>query len=148
MNDENIMPHRWKPGQSGNPSGRPKGRSAKGIKEALMNNLEDHPELLNALAKKAIKYALAGNFNYWRAIFEIVEGKIGTVEPEVIDWTALNNEGDTPRPIGRFRVDYSTMPEPEPEDCPEELVARLKAARDQRSQETEQSSDQGEQGVD
>ena len=134
MNDENIVPHRWKPGQSGNPSGRPKGRSARGIKEALLNNLEDRPEILNALATKAIKHALAGNFNYWRAIFEIIDGKIGTIEPEVIDWSELDNEGDTIRPIGRFRIDYSSQPEPEPEDCPEELMAKLKAAREQREQ--------------
>jgi len=118
-NPENLKP--FQPGQSGNPAGRPPGRSVRSIKQALKDRLDDKPELVNALVSSLIKQALKGSFPHLKMILEIVDGPIGQREPEFIDWSVWDNEGDTERPIkGRgnsfVRVhNFDHEPEPEPE---------------------------------
>jgi len=62
----------WKPGQSGNPKGRPKG--IKYISEALREQLSNE-ELVNELAKKLIDRAKKSD-SAITIIFERTEGKV------------------------------------------------------------------------
>lgn len=73
-NEENIIPHRFKPGQSGNPNGRPKGSSITPRLKRIIE--ENNGEIADALVKSAIKNALKGDFRFWNAIMERVEGKV------------------------------------------------------------------------
>lgn len=73
-NIENIKPHQFKPGQSGNPKGRPRGSS---ITPRLKRIIEENEgEIADALVKSAIKNALKGDFRFWNAIVERLEGKV------------------------------------------------------------------------
>jgi len=73
-NDENIKPHQFKPGQSGNPKGRPKGR---GLTDRLREVLEkDNGKAADELIKTAMREAKAGDFRFWNAIFDRLEGKV------------------------------------------------------------------------
>ena len=73
-NEENIIPHQFKPGQSGNPKGRPKGSSITPRLKRIIE--ENNGEIADALVKSAIKNALKGDFRFWNAIMERVEGKV------------------------------------------------------------------------
>jgi hypothetical protein len=115
-NPENLKP--FQPGQSGNPAGRPPGRSIKSLKTALKDRLADKPQLVDALVSSLIKQARKGSFPHIKMIFEIIDGPINQPEIEFIDWSALDDEGDTTRPGGQTRVragSYDFMPEPPPE---------------------------------
>ena len=76
---------RFKPGQSGNPSGRPKG--GKSITAALRHLIDDGldgKDLAEELARLAIKRAMQGDFKFWDAIVERIDGKVvEKIESEV-----------------------------------------------------------------
>ena len=64
MGDEPIKrpgPHRWQPGESGNPSGRPAGTQevATRIREALRERLD--PDTAKELARVMVELSLSGN---------------------------------------------------------------------------------------
>jgi|SRR5581483_1679270 len=64
---------RFKPGESGNPSGRPKRRP---IAELLFAELErNNFAALRAIVRRAIAEAKKGNFDYYRDIRETIDGK-------------------------------------------------------------------------
>lgn len=63
----------WKPGQSGNPKGRPKGTLY--LSEALREQLHD-PETVRQIAMKIIKDAKRGNYNAINLLAERTEGKV------------------------------------------------------------------------
>lgn len=67
--------HRWQPGQSGNPKGRPRGR---GITDRLRKLVEedDDGKLAAELAKAATDAARKGDFRFWNAIVERLDGKV------------------------------------------------------------------------
>jgi hypothetical protein len=65
----------FKPGQSGNPKGRPKGRTISNELRKIIEE-DDDGKIATALAKKALQCALDGDFRYWNAIIERVDGKI------------------------------------------------------------------------
>lgn len=72
-NPENLRPP-WKPGESGNPKGRPKGRS---ITDRLRQIVEqDDGKVADALAKAATKAALKGDFRFWQEILNRLEGAV------------------------------------------------------------------------
>ncbi len=70
-----LMPP-WKPGQSGNPLGRPKGRVLTSAIEKLIENGLDGKDLSQALAKKAVAMALSGNFQFFNLLMERLDGKV------------------------------------------------------------------------
>ena len=82
---------RWKPGESGNPNGRPKGKrnfktdfelAAREIAKALRMG-EDPEPIYIELMKQGIKSGLKGNYNFWKDLAERLYGK----EPEELKIT-------------------------------------------------------------
>lgn len=64
----------WKPGQSGNPDGRPPSRPiAAEIKKLLEKN---DWAALKAIAKKGLAKAKAGDFRFWKELMDRVDGKV------------------------------------------------------------------------
>ena len=62
----------FKKGTSGNPNGRPK----KPLQCALEAELEAKPELVRELVQTGLRKALEGDFRYWSAIFDRIDGKV------------------------------------------------------------------------
>jgi len=86
-NTQNLKP--WKPGQSGNPGGRPKRDS---ITSALLQQLEqqntDSETIADSIAAVLVKRALSGDVRAIREIADRTEGKPRQqikVEAEVMD---------------------------------------------------------------
>ena len=83
-------------GTSGNPGGRPK----KCFTDVLLKRLDKRPELVEGFVTVAIQNALKGDFRFWSAIYERVEGKVASSieisDKPAIDWSAIDNECDTP----------------------------------------------------
>jgi hypothetical protein len=75
--------YRWKPGQSGNPRGRLKGRTLTDkildlIASGRVDNvkLPEGQDVGDALARVAVVQALKGDFRFWNAILDRTEGKV------------------------------------------------------------------------
>jgi hypothetical protein len=66
---------RWKPGQSGNPGGRPKGRSVTSELRDLLDNEHNGKRLAAIIAELIMKGALQGKLDYLREIIDRTEGK-------------------------------------------------------------------------
>lgn len=94
-NIQNLRPP-WPKGTSGNAGGRPR----KPLQIALEAELDAKPELLRAMVQKGLKMALEGDFRYWSAIWDRLDGKVMTnieiSDKPQIDWSAIDNECDTP----------------------------------------------------
>lgn len=87
---DHLREHQWKPGQSGNPNGRPPSRR---FKRALMKLLEaaesgETPEFsVDMIAKALFKAAKEGNVQAIREFADRVDGKVaqpivGSTDPE------------------------------------------------------------------
>lgn len=83
-NPENLEPHQYQPGQSGNPKGKPKGikNSKTQLRKWLaLDSMQKAPEgegtvdYFDAILLKTMKDALAGDTNARRDIFDRLEGK-------------------------------------------------------------------------
>ena len=69
--------HRWKPGQSGNPQGPPKGKGS--IVAQLHKMLEKElqgRDMAEAMARIAYQRALQGDFKFWDAIVDRIDGRV------------------------------------------------------------------------
>lgn len=83
MANPNAIPpeeHKFQPGESGNPEGRPKGSRNMStiLKELLDEDVDvegDKMPFRNAIVKKLIKKANAGNLRAIQEIFDRTEGK-------------------------------------------------------------------------
>ncbi len=64
---------RWKPGQSGNPGGRPKWKP---MSEALQRLAEQEPGLWDALVRSAVVKGGKGDMTAINTIWDRIEGKI------------------------------------------------------------------------
>ena len=86
-NPENLIPHRYKPGQTGNPKGYSRGRRA--IDHLL--ELIEQEQLDKAIAQRWLDAILGGDFRYMREYLERRDGKvpqplqIGTDESKLSD---------------------------------------------------------------
>ena len=71
--------YQFKPGQSGNPSGRRKGPQGKSIAKAIKGLVDEGLEgkdLAEALARVAVKRALSGDIRFYQMILERIDGKV------------------------------------------------------------------------
>lgn len=71
---DNITAHQFKPGQSGNLNGRPKGKTVTERLQKIIN--ENEGEIADALVKSALKQALKGDHRFFKEILDRVEGKV------------------------------------------------------------------------
>jgi hypothetical protein len=72
--------HLFKPGQSGNPNGRP---STKKFTDKIRQALEKNDgEMLRAMVNVACQRALKGDFRYFKEIIDRVEGKVDRTAEE------------------------------------------------------------------
>ena len=97
---------RWKPGQSGNPAGYSRGRRQI---DDMIDLIEETSGAQRAISKAWLKQVLAGSYPHLREYLERRDGKVPTpveaVQTPGIDWSALDNECDTERPINRKPID-------------------------------------------
>jgi Family of unknown function (DUF5681) len=75
--------HQWKPGQSGNPGGRPKGRSLTSrIRDLLDTNeidgkpIEDGKQVADLVVDVIIERALRGDFKFVDLVMNRIDGKL------------------------------------------------------------------------
>ncbi len=66
---------RWKPGQSGNPGGRPKWKP---YSEAMQAIIEEHPAVMKELATAMLAKAAKGDVSAAALIWDRLEGKVAT----------------------------------------------------------------------
>src|SRR5690349_4665088 len=66
---------RWKPGQSGNPGGRPKGPGVTAALRALAQTQHNGKSVAEVLAERLMKEALSGKFPFAKEVLERLEGK-------------------------------------------------------------------------
>ena len=86
---DHLKPHQFKPGQSGNPGGRPK---KKPVTEAYEQLISD-PEVAQAIARGIIRAARKGNVRAAAEIADRVEGKVSQdVNLNVVDYRKIAEE--------------------------------------------------------
>ena len=67
---------RFKPGQSGNPSGRPRGHSITAELRKMLDRGLGGKDLAEAMARIAYQRALKGDWKFWNSIIERTDGKV------------------------------------------------------------------------
>jgi hypothetical protein len=72
-NPDKTIPYRYKPGQSGNPGGRPK---RKPIQDELEKIFEENPELVRKIVYKAAIKAAQGNHKFFCEVRDMMDGKL------------------------------------------------------------------------
>jgi hypothetical protein len=65
----------WKPGQSGNPGGRPKGQSITARLRAVLEQEHNGKALMDLLAERIAKEALAGKFHFVKEVLDRLDGR-------------------------------------------------------------------------
>lgn len=78
----------FQPGQSGNPDGYSRGRR---LTDALIKHFEDKG-IHNQFVETGTTEALGGDFNFWKYIFERIDGKIPEPEPEKTGEDAIKDK--------------------------------------------------------
>jgi hypothetical protein len=71
-----VAAYKWKPGQSGNPSGRRKGSVS--LAAALQKLLLKEPDKLESIARTLVDSAIAGDVSAARLLFERLDGNKAT----------------------------------------------------------------------
>ena len=92
MNNNPIdppKPHRWKPGESGNPSGRPRTKPLTDEYKRRLNG--DGSTLAADLIDVAIKNAKKGDFRYWQELMNRSDGKVMEILDVTTDGQCLND---------------------------------------------------------
>lgn len=88
------------PGQSGNPGGRPKGKSLTAVLRELLNQIPqgDNKELKEAVVKALIGKALTGDTRALDIIFDRTDGKVSlpldVTEIQKIEYVPAKGEED------------------------------------------------------
>lgn len=98
-----LRDHVFRPGQSGNPKGRPRGNT---ITERLRKVVEqdDDGRIADELVKAATEAAKAGDFRFWNAIVERLDGKVSDKRQDDDSDSQLDDGSSTPA------VDAVTFP--------------------------------------
>ncbi len=86
---ENIRPHQWEKGQSGNPAGRPKGKTLGAILQKRVFD-DKGGELAERLVELFINEALGGKFPFAKEVIERIDGKVA----QAVDVSALMTADD------------------------------------------------------
>jgi hypothetical protein len=96
---------KWKPGQSGNPSGYSRGRRQI---DDMIDMIEETAGAERAISRSWLKQVLAGSYPHLREYLERRDGKVPTpveaIETPTVDWSELNVDRDTERPKAAKRV--------------------------------------------
>lgn len=71
MQNEPPKEHRFRPGQSGNPAGRPKGSVS--IRKRLQRLVDNDPELATTIVQRYIDIALGNGSDRLKALTEITD---------------------------------------------------------------------------
>ena len=79
----------WKPGQSGNPNGRPK--KGYSITETIKSMLKSKPEIKKALSTKILEKGLQGDMAAIRMLWSYMDG---------LPLARHEHSGDADRPLG------------------------------------------------
>ena len=82
MGIEDLKPYQFKPGESGNPLGSSEKARATAELKATLD--------IKAFVASGIREALAGNFAFWRYIFDRVDGQMPKPEVTASDMDELN----------------------------------------------------------
>jgi hypothetical protein len=61
----------FKPGESGNPNGRPKGKT---LTERVRDVLDENPDTAQAIVDAGIEAARKGDFQFWKYMFDRLDG--------------------------------------------------------------------------
>lgn len=69
--NKNGKATQFKPGQSGNPNGRPVGKT---LTERVRDALESNPDRAEAIVQAGIRAAEEGDFQFWKYLFDRLEG--------------------------------------------------------------------------
>jgi hypothetical protein len=73
---DHLRRQRWKPGQSGNPGGRPKGESITARLRAVLEKEHNGRVLMDLLAERLAKEALAGKFPFLKEVLDRLDGRV------------------------------------------------------------------------
>jgi hypothetical protein len=68
--------YRWKPGQSGNPGGRPRGESITAKLRRVLEQEHGGKAIADLVAERIVKEALSGKFPFAKELLDRVEGRV------------------------------------------------------------------------
>lgn len=108
-NLQNLKP--WKPGQSGNPSGKSKGQTVTARLRDLLDAVElggkalpDGKQVADLLAEVIVKNALKGDHRFVSTVMDRIEGK-------VVDKTEVTGKDGSPLVPHSLHVEFVDAPE-------------------------------------
>lgn len=111
-NPENLKP--WKPGQSGNPAGKQKGRSVTARLRDLLDAVElggkeipNGKQVADLLAEVILKNALKGDHRFVATVLDRTEGKVA-------DKTEITGPDGGPNHVTVEFVDPPSRPDEDP----------------------------------
>ena len=73
---EHLKGHQWAKGKSGNPGGRPKGKSVTAALRALAESEHNGKSVVELLAERLMREALSGKFPFAKEVLERLDGKV------------------------------------------------------------------------
>jgi len=71
---DRIRPYQWKPGQSGNPNGRPKGESLTAKLRRVLETEHNGRAIADLIAERIVKEALSGKFPFAKELLDRLDG--------------------------------------------------------------------------
>ncbi len=102
--------HRWKPGQSGNPGGRPKGKSITALLRERLEDQHNGKALAAILVESLLKGALKGNLPHIKEVLDRTEGRsplTGEIEVKGMNDSIFIIHVPGPEVIGREAYDLA-----------------------------------------
>lgn len=90
---EKNIGHRWQPGESGNPNGRPK--KGHSITETIKAMMDERPEIKRALAAKVLQMANEGDITAMKTIWNYLDGMPTQKQEITADVFSVTRQNDT-----------------------------------------------------